>query len=336
MTEVAESFPELGAKSPEKIKPKSAPRGSTRGRDNNGKKPRERKEIPDDGAPLIPPAVVAEPSQEEQEAKEAKIKAEIEDMNKKVEEINEAIEKAREDRTAHNEETKEIREELRELRAKSNEIAAERDALVDKLKKHSEGTKQLDNQASKLRKELRITDSSKIDEAIKEMTTKLETSSMDLKSEKALVFEIKKVTAQKEQLKEWEEIKAKIESRKEAHEELYKKRQEVGEKLTASRDAEKVITAKLDAFKTGEGFAEGVGPHTKMMNLMDSKTKVIDGIKAKRGELKEMSTQFKLKIAEYREYTKAQQAYERKVENREWNKRRAERAEKQEQYKLEQ
>ena len=84
MTEVAESFPELGAKSPEKIKPKSAPRGSTRGRDNNGKKPRERKEIPDDGAPLIPPAVVAEPSQEEQEAKEAKIKAEIEDMNKKV------------------------------------------------------------------------------------------------------------------------------------------------------------------------------------------------------------------------------------------------------------
>ena len=168
------------------------------------------------------------------------------------------------------------------------------------------------------------------------MTTKLETSSMDLKSEKALVFEIKKVTAQKEQLKEWEEIKAKIETRKEAHEELYKKRQEVGEKLTASRDAEKVITAKLDAFKTGEGFAEGVAPHAKMMNLMDSKTKVIDGIKAKRGELKEMSTQFKLKIAEYREYTKAQQAYERKVEDREWNKRRAERAEKQEQYKLEQ
>ena len=83
------------------------------------------------------------------------------------------------------------------------------------------------------------------------MTTKLETSSMDLKSEKALVFEIKKVTAQKEQLKEWEEIKAKIESRKEAHEELYKKRQEVGEKLTDSRDAEKVITAKLDAWKSG-------------------------------------------------------------------------------------
>jgi hypothetical protein len=168
------------------------------------------------------------------------------------------------------------------------------------------------------------------------MTTKLETSSMDLKSEKALVFEIKKVTAQKEQLKEWEEIKAKIESRKEAHEELYKKRQEVGEKLTASRDAEKVITAKLDAFKTGEGFAEGVAPHTKMMNLMDQKTKVIDGIKAKRGELREISTQFKLKIAEYREYTKAQKDYERKVENREWTKRRAERAEKQEQYKLEQ
>ena len=40
------------------------------------------------------------------------------------------------------------------------------------------------------------------------MTTKLETSSMDLKSEKALVFEIKKVTAQKEQLKEWEEVQA--------------------------------------------------------------------------------------------------------------------------------
>lgn len=84
MTEVAESFPELGAKSPEKPKPRSAPKGSTRGRDNNGKKPRERKEIPDDGAPLVPPTAVAEPSQEEQETKEAKIKTEIDDMNKKV------------------------------------------------------------------------------------------------------------------------------------------------------------------------------------------------------------------------------------------------------------
>jgi len=93
MTETAveglgNAFPELGAKSPEKEKPKSAPRGSTRktggggGRDNN--KPRERAEPVDDGEPLIPPPTVKEPSQDEQDAIDAKFRAEIEKENERV------------------------------------------------------------------------------------------------------------------------------------------------------------------------------------------------------------------------------------------------------------
>lgn len=189
--------------------------------------------------------------------------------------LTEAIENAREARSQHNDDTKSIREEMQQLRTKSNQIAAERDGLVDQLKKNTDGTRALETQAAKLRKELKVQDSAQIDKVIKEMTEKLETSSMDLKSEKTLVNEIKNITAQKEQLKEWEEVKAKIEARKQANDVLYKKRQEVGEKLTASREAEKAINVKLDSFKSGDGTADGVAPHTKMMELMDQKTKVI-------------------------------------------------------------
>lgn len=83
--EAPDAFPELGAKSPEKTKPKSAPRGNTRGGGASGNsKPRERKDIPDDGAPLVPPTPVKEPSQEEQEAVEAKLKGELDAELKKV------------------------------------------------------------------------------------------------------------------------------------------------------------------------------------------------------------------------------------------------------------
>jgi hypothetical protein len=53
-----------------------------------------------------------------------------------------------------------------------------------------------------------------------------------------------------------------------------------------------------------------------------------DGMKAKRAAIKESNVQFRVKMAEFREYQRALQAYEVKVQRREYAQRKAEQAEK--------
>jgi len=339
MTEVdTASFPELGAKSPEMPKPKSAPKGSTR--NNSGRERKRREEPVDDGEPLVAPSVVAEPSQQDQDALDAKLKADIEADQKKMTDLEEEIAKVKEERGSMNEATKGIRDELKAHRQMSEKCAQERDKLVEELRKHSEGTKQLENAVAKLRKDLppgkNGTDAAVLDAQIAEMNQKLETSSMDLKSEKELMQTIKKRTAQKDQIKAFLAEQAKVAARKEHHEELYKKRQAVGEQLTKLREDEKAISQKLEAMRNGEGTPDGMSPHNKLMELMDQKSKVYEGMKAKRAEVKKSYVAYKVRVAEYREYQKALAAYERKVESREWNKRRVEQAQRNEERKAEQ
>jgi hypothetical protein len=56
-------------------------------------------------------------------------------------------------------------------------------------------------------------------------------------------------------------------------------------------------------------------------------------MKAKRAAIKESNVQFRVKMAEFREYQRAMQAYENKVQRREYIQRKAEQAEKSAQYK---
>jgi hypothetical protein len=64
-------------------------------------------------------------------------------------------------------------------------------------------------------------------------------------------------------------------AKKVEHEEIYQKRQAVGEKLVKLRDEEKAIIAKLDNMRSGEGTADGVAPSQKVIDLMDQKQKLI-------------------------------------------------------------
>jgi hypothetical protein len=90
--ETPTSWPELGTKSPEKPKPRSAPRekkadNRNKDRKDDNKKdaaPRDKNTPPDNGEPLIKPATVQEPNHEQQEKHDQKLRDEIDADEKKV------------------------------------------------------------------------------------------------------------------------------------------------------------------------------------------------------------------------------------------------------------
>jgi hypothetical protein len=90
--EATASWPELGAKSPEKPKPRSAPREKKGdNRNNKDRKDDNRKDaaprdnaFQDNGEPLIKPTPVQEPNHEQQEKHDQKLRDEIEADEKKV------------------------------------------------------------------------------------------------------------------------------------------------------------------------------------------------------------------------------------------------------------
>jgi len=203
------------------------------------------------------------------------------------------------------------------------------------LKKLTEAKKQQNQKAEKLRKELKAQDASALDKMIEDLNMKLETSSVDLKTEKEMMRTIKQLTLDKQRIKDWDAEKSAVAQKQAQHDALYEQRQKKGDEVTQLKEAEKEMNAKLDAMRNGEGAPDGVNPATKVTELMDEKSKVIEGIKAKRQELKDLIVRFKTKASEYREFQRAVQAYERKVDKIEYAKRRAENAERQEQYKEE-
>ena len=88
-------------------------------------------------------------------------------------------------------------------------------------------------------------------------------------------------SAQKEQLKEWEQEKANLAAKKVEHEEIYQKRKAVGDKLEQMRKEEKELGAKLDAMRAGEGTADGVAPSQKVIDLMNQKQQLIGEFSAR-------------------------------------------------------
>lgn len=289
----------------------------------------------DEAAPLVKPAAVPEPDQDAHEKKIAKIKEEIDEGEKKVTEITEEVEKCKEQRGAHDGAMNEVKAELRANRDKIRDTSKDRDRIMEDLKKMTETIKSQNQKAEKIRKELKVSDSSEIDTKVAELTNQLETCSMDLKSEKEIVNTIKKLTADKDKVREYEAEREAVKSKREEHDALFARRQALGEEMTALRDQEKVLQAKLEAMRGGEGAPSGVNPAARVNELFEQKAKVVEGIKGKRNELKEANIQFRVKVAEFKEYQRALQSFERKVDRIEFQRRRAEQVERNEAFKAE-
>ena len=151
-----------------------------------------------------------------------------------------------------------------------------------------------------MRKELKYKSEEETDAAIKELSYRLETSSLDLKTEKDIVRDLQRLNGEKERIREWMAQVDEVKANRFVHEDVFLQRQAKGAELNAVRDQEKALLARMDAIRSGEGMPDGFNANARITALLDEKARLVDALKLKRGELNSANVDFKRRLAEYR------------------------------------
>jgi hypothetical protein len=208
-------------------------------------------------------------------------------------------------------------------------VQTEKDALSEQLELLSERKKQAAERIKATRKQLESTDPAAIDAKIGQIQRRLETETTDLKTEKDLVYQIKKLSGQKDGIKELAAEQAKVKEKEAAHQEMYLKFKAKKDELAALRAIERQKTTELEAAKAGavvgEDAADAKGnANARIVELLALKGDVIKENKQLRAGMRELSVALKIKVAEFREYQRALAAYKDKIDKVEYARRRAE------------
>jgi len=291
--------------------------------------------------PLVKPAEVVAPDETEHTKGIEALKAKIEAGEEKINTVDAEIVVLKAVREKQNAATKGLSGELRAFRDKVRDAQSEKDRISDALGLLTEKKKQTRDRLNALKKQFKTTDAAAIDRMISEIQVRLETSSTDLKTEKDLVYQIKKLEADKCNIKGYEVELANVKSKEEQHEEMYQKLKIAKEGVSALRVTERDMVQKLDAAKAGavEGEADSAdvgNANNKIVELMAARNELVGVNKEHRAGMKKLSVQLKITFAEYREYQRAMAAYKDKLDRVDVLKRRVEQQERYEKVKEEQ
>eukprot|EP00292_Cryptomonas_paramecium_P005389 CAMPEP_0113689634 /NCGR_PEP_ID=MMETSP0038_2-20120614/17297_1 /TAXON_ID=2898 /ORGANISM="Cryptomonas paramecium" /LENGTH=419 /DNA_ID=CAMNT_0000610775 /DNA_START=22 /DNA_END=1278 /DNA_ORIENTATION=+ /assembly_acc=CAM_ASM_000170 len=318
-------------------KPKSGKESSNKQSDGVTVQPSnsEVTDVVEDEKHLTPPQPVAEPDSQEFNEKMNTIRASINALESRVTEVAAEIAKVKEVKDAQHAGLQELKTELSSLRSVTSRLAQDKDDLNDQLRKMSEAIKAKDQAAAKLRKELKFRTEEETDLAIQQLSIQLETSTLELKREKEIMKEMKKLNSDKEQIRQYHAILHESQAMRAGHEDLFLQRQAKSNELAVVREQERMVLSRMDDLRSGKGAPGGFNAFERTATLQDERTRLIQSIKEARAAQQELVVAFKLKQAEYRDYKKAQVGYEARLERIEMRKRRAEALARQERAKEE-
>lgn len=295
---------------------------------NNNRKPRNDLPI-DPDAPVVKPAEVAAPDETQHNAAMQKLKDNVDAGEEKIKAVDAEIEKLKGVRTKQEAATKGLSVEIREFRDKMRALQSERDGMQEQLNLLTDRKKAHQERLKNLRKQFKTTDLAAIDAEIKTIETRLSVETHDLKTEKEYVHRIKKLTADKDAVREYNTDHAAVKAKEEEHEAKFQALKSIKNKVNDMRTIEREMYQKLDAAKAGavegeEAGAEVGNANAKILELMSKKADIINENKAHRSAQRELSVALKIKFAEYREYQRALAAYKDKLDKVDYVKRRAE------------
>mmetsp|Transcript_95150 Transcript_95150/g.138953 ORF Transcript_95150/g.138953 Transcript_95150/m.138953 type:complete len:583 (-) Transcript_95150:577-2325(-) len=290
--------------------------------------------------PLVQPAEVVAPDETQHNKAVEVLKAKVEAGEEKIKAVDAEMEVLKGIREKQNSATKELSGELRTFRDQVREAQKDKDSISEQLTLLTEKKKQAQERIKMLKKQFKTTDAVAIDRMISEIQVRLETSSTDLKTEKDLVYQIKKLEADKSNIKGYEVELASVKGKEEQHEEMYQKLKIAKEGVQALRATEREMVQALDAAKAGavEGEVAGAevgNANLKIVELMNTKNDLVNANKEYRAGMKKLSVGLKITFAEYREYQQAMAAYKDKLDRVDQLKRRVEQQERYEQVKVE-
>uniref|UniRef100_A0A7S0N6J2 RRM domain-containing protein n=1 Tax=Cryptomonas curvata TaxID=233186 RepID=A0A7S0N6J2_9CRYP len=180
--------------------------------------------------------------------------------------------------------------------------------------------------SDQLRKGLPFGTIEEVEKRHSEITTCLETSCLDLKTEKDLLKELQTLSSSKGAIVEWDAQLEKVKRLREAYTEILKLRQTKVDELSALREEERKLIAKIESVKDGERSDEHSQVNSLITTILDEKAALVTTLKNKKAALQECIVNYKISVAEHREYKQALAAYDKKLEKLEYQRRKADAA----------
>ncbi len=154
--------------------------------------------------------------------------------------------------------------------------------------------------SEKLRKDLPFGSIEEVEKRHSEITSCLETSCLDLKTEKEFLKELQTLSSSKGAILELCAQLEKVKLLREAHTELLNLRQKKVDELSALREEERRLIAKIESVKDGERSEEYSSVNSLITSILDEKAALVTSLKNKKVALQECVVNYKISVAEHR------------------------------------
>jgi len=151
-----------------------------------------------------------------------------------------------------------------------------------------------------MRKELPFASEDEVEHRKKEISAALELCSLDIKTEKSLLNELRSLSISRAGI---EALSLELESGcalRDAHNKISTARQAKIEEIAVLRDEEKALLSKIESLRDGERSNEILKTSSLITSILDEKAAIVSTLKAKRASLQEAVIKYKISVAEHR------------------------------------
>jgi hypothetical protein len=151
-----------------------------------------------------------------------------------------------------------------------------------------------------LRKDLPFGTIEEVEKRHIEISSSLETSCLDLKTEKELLKELQILSSTKGAIVVWNEQLDKVKLLRDAQSKVLNRRQSKVDELAALREEERKLIAKIESVKDGERSEEAIKVNSLITTILDEKAALVSALKSKKAALQACIVNFKISVAEHR------------------------------------
>ena len=151
---------------------------------------------------------------------------------------------------------------------------------------------------------------------VQALETHQQTSSLNIKEDKKLMEDIKRLSSNKPMIKQYDEAQESLKGVKEHHNNLYSQLKAKNVELSGFKEEEEKHKGELD-----EAHAKEAAKRSDIPGLFKERDSLRAQVSEHRSEIRRLRDEFNEQLKDYRVYQKAM----REIKNREWVKMKAER-----------
>ena len=190
--------------------------------------------------------VVKKPDDEASKARIAEQDEKIAAKQARLEQIKQILDSRDGQRSENNSQVTLSKAKFQQARAESRRILQERRSIYDQIGAAEELKKQQLDLTQRLRSELPFFSVDEIERRIKQLEMAQQTSSLTIKEDKKIMEDIKRLSASKPMIKQYDEAQESLRGVKEHHSSLYSQIKAKNAELASAKEIEEIFRAEMD------------------------------------------------------------------------------------------